>query len=217
MKSIGKTRFNEERWNVQTCMMVLFSLRILFTMRVDWKWEYDTATIMTLTMWRCGLWSTQMTFSFLLHCWWCRLPKNAIKRAWSKDEVPIYLYSFHVLNNWKNHIWSKVPNLGTLRDFVYKHLHSFMYLPIEYKEKEEDFLKCTCTIKEGLFKFLYVEKIKQFIDVHYNHQSKFLLSLPIYLNFKSHFFVCFKMHALSLYHISHKYPILFQYFFVVFS
>jgi len=117
----------------------------------------------------------------------------------------------------KNHIWSKVPNLDTLRDLVYKQLHSFMYLPIEYKEKAEDFLKYTRTIKEGLFRFLYVGKMEQFIDIHYDHQSKFSLSLSIYLKFKSHFFLRFKMYVLPLYHIPYKNPILFKYFFVVFS
>jgi hypothetical protein len=46
--------------------------------------------------------------------------RNTIKRAWPEDEVPIYLCSFHVLKNWNNHIWTKLPNLDTLRDLVYK-------------------------------------------------------------------------------------------------
>ena len=74
-----------------------------------------------------------------------------------------------------DHIWAKIPNLGTLKDLVYKQLHFFMYLPIEYKESEEDFLKRTRTIREGLFNFLYVEKMGQFINVHYDHQSEYLL------------------------------------------
>ena len=71
--------------------------------------------------------------------------KNVIKRAWTKDKVFIYFCHFHVLMNWKNHIWTKIPNLGTLRDLVYKQLHSFMYHPIEYKENQEDFSKRVCT------------------------------------------------------------------------
>ena len=61
-----------------------------------------------------------------------------------------------------------------------------MCLSIEYKESEEDFLKRAHTVRKCLFNFLYVEKIEQFINVHYDHQNKYLLLL--YLNFKSHFF-----------------------------
>ncbi|KAG0593276.1 hypothetical protein KC19_1G317700 [Ceratodon purpureus] len=67
--------------------------------------------------------------------------RNALKRAWPESEVLIYLCAFHVLKNWKNHIWTKVPNLGSLREFVYRQLHSLLYMPIEYQETEEDFLK----------------------------------------------------------------------------
>ena len=82
--------------------------------------------------------------------------RNAIKQTWPEHEVPIYLCSFHVLRNWKNQIWTKVPNLGTLRDLVYKQLHSFIYLPIEYKESKEDFLTRARTYRNNLFMFLYL-------------------------------------------------------------
>ena len=96
---------------------------------------------------------------------------NAVKQAWPEDEVPIYLCSFHVLKNWKNHIWTKVPNLGTLRDLVYKILHSFLYTPIEYKESEEDFLRRARDMSQSMFKFLYVEKMEHYIKKYYNHQG----------------------------------------------
>ena len=135
--------------------------------------------------------------------------RNAIKRAWPEDEVSIYLCSFHVLKNWKNHIWTKIPNLGILRDLVYKQLHSFMYLPIDYKESEEDFLKRARTIREGLFNFLYVEKMKQFINVHYDHQSEYLLLL--YLNVKSYFFVHFIIYSIAFHHIVYQNIFSFKY------
>jgi hypothetical protein len=54
--------------------------------------------------------------------------KYAIMQAWPEDEVPIYLCSFHVLKIWKNHICTKIPNLGALRDLIYRKLHFFMYV-----------------------------------------------------------------------------------------
>ena len=53
-----------------------------------------------------------------------------------------------------------------------------MYLSIEYNESKEDFLKRIRIIRKNLFIFLYVERIKQFIEVHYKHQGKFSLPLP---------------------------------------
>jgi hypothetical protein len=108
--------------------------------------------------------------------------KYAIMRAWPEDEDPIYLCSFHVLKIWKNHICTKIPNLGTLRDLIYRKLHFFIYVIIEYKEIKEYVLKRVRTIRKGLFNFLYVEKMEQFINVHYDHQSEYLTLL--YLNFK---------------------------------
>lgn len=49
--------------------------------------------------------------------------RNAIKRTWPEDKAPIYLCSFRVLKNWKNHIWTKVHSLGTLKYLVYKQLY----------------------------------------------------------------------------------------------
>ena len=48
-----------------------------------------------------------------------------------------------------------------------------MYLLIEYKDSKEDFLKRARIMRKNLFMFLYVEKMEQFIDVHYKHQGKF--------------------------------------------
>ena len=101
--------------------------------------------------------------------------------------------------------------MGTLRDFIYKQLHYYIYLLIEYKESEGDFLKRAHTINEDLFNFLYMEKIEQFINVHYNHQSEYLLLL--YFNFKSHFFVHFIMYSITFYYIFYQNIISFKYFY----
>ena len=37
--------------------------------------------------------------------------RSALKRAWPEDNVPIYLYTFHIIKNWKNHILLKVPKI----------------------------------------------------------------------------------------------------------
>ena len=78
-----------------------------------------------------------------------------------------------------------------------------MYLPIKYKKTEENFLKRVRIIRKNLFIFLYVEKRKQFIEVHYKHQGKFSLSLPISFNFKSHLFVRLIVYSLSFYRNPH--------------
>ena len=70
--------------------------------------------------------------------------KNALKQAWHKLEVLIYLCIFCVLKNLKDHIWAKVPNLGFLTKVVNWRLHSFLYMPIEYQETKEDYLKRAC-------------------------------------------------------------------------
>lgn len=100
-----------------------------------------------------------------------------MKRAWPEPEVPIYLCAFHVLKNWKNQIWAKVPNLGSLKDLVYRQLHSFLYMPIEYQESEGDFLKRARTVSKTMFKFLYVQSMEEYIEVHYDHQGE-LLFIP---------------------------------------
>ena len=66
--------------------------------------------------------------------------QNALKRAWPEDEVPIYLYTFHIIKNWKYHFLSKVPDLENLRTLVYTAMRNFLYTPIEYKEIESEFL-----------------------------------------------------------------------------
>ena len=60
--------------------------------------------------------------------------RNAIKRVWPEDSIPIYLCAFHIIKNWKNHILLKVPNVGNLRDLVYKALHNFLYLKIDRRK-----------------------------------------------------------------------------------
>ena len=124
----------------------------------------------------------------------------AIKQTWPEDEILIYLCSFYVLKNWENHIWTNIHNLGTLKDLVNKQLYYFIYIPIEYNENEEYFLKRVRTIKKNLFKFLYVDKMRQFIEMYYKHQGKFSLLSLIFLNFKSHIFICLNMYFLSFYH-----------------
>lgn len=42
-----------------------------------------------------------------------------------------------------------------------------MYIPIEYKESEEEFLKWALTIRKNLFMFPYMEKIEEFIEMHF--------------------------------------------------
>ena len=84
-----------------------------------------------------------------------------------------------------------------------------MDLSIEYKESEEDFLKCARTIREGLFNFLYVKKMKQFMNIHYDHQSEYLLL--VYFNVKSHLFVHFIMYSIAFYHIVYQNVFLLKY------
>ena len=100
--------------------------------------------------------------------------RNTLKQAWLKIEVPIYLCAFHVLKNWKNHIWTKISNLGTLKDLVYWQLHSFLYMPIEYQNTKTDFLKRACVWSKTMFKFLYIKSMEEYIEVHYDHQGEFL-------------------------------------------
>ena len=63
----------------------------------------------------------------------------AIKQTWPEDEILVYLCSFHVLKNRKNHIWINIHNLNTLKDLINRQLHYFIYLPNEYNENEEFF------------------------------------------------------------------------------
>jgi hypothetical protein len=60
--------------------------------------------------------------------------RNALKRVWPKEEVPIYLCAFHIIKNWKNHILLKVPNMENLQNLMYQALYGFLYTSIEYKE-----------------------------------------------------------------------------------
>jgi len=54
--------------------------------------------------------------------------RNAIKRVWPKDDVPVYLCAFHVIKNWKNHILQKVPNLGNLRELVFDQSNACIFI-----------------------------------------------------------------------------------------
>ena len=55
------------------------------------------------------------------------------------------------------------------------------------------------------------------INVHYDYQGKLLL--PIYINFKSHFFVRFNIYTLAIDHVScsKKFNIFFLIFFVFYN
>ena len=97
--------------------------------------------------------------------------RNALKRAWPKDEVPVYLCSFHIIKNWKSHLLWKVPDLGNLRTLVYTAMYDFLYTPIEYKETEPEFLNRAKQLGESLFQFLYVDKMKAYFDTYYSHQG----------------------------------------------
>jgi len=97
--------------------------------------------------------------------------RNALKRAWPEDNVPIYLCAFHIIKNWKNHILLKVPNVGNLRDLVYNALHFFLCIPIDYEEKESIFLKRAKKIGETLFKYFYVDAFEKYFNIHYKHQG----------------------------------------------
>ena len=97
--------------------------------------------------------------------------RNALKRAWPEDEVPVYLCTFHIIKNWKSHLLSKVPDLENLRTLVYTAMHDFLYTPIEYKETESEFLNRAKQLGESLFQFLYVDKMKAYFDTYYSHQG----------------------------------------------
>ena len=56
------------------------------------------------------------------------------------------------------------------------------------------FLKYARTIRKKLFMFPYVDKMEEFIKVHYKHQGEFLLSLLISFNFNSYTFIYLKIY-----------------------
>ena len=118
--------------------------------------------------------------------------QNALKRAWPEDEVPVYLCTFQIIKNWNSHLlskvpvylctfqiiknWnshllSKVPDLGNLRTLVYTTMHDFLYTPTEYKETESKFLNYAKQLGDSLFQFLYVDKMKAYLDTYYSHQG----------------------------------------------
>jgi len=92
----------------------LFSLLVFD----DWRNSISVAWVLTsrmteedLVMWLEPLRRhlQQYKEDFLLLCFIVDdvdYQRNANKRAWPEDEVSIYLCYFHVLKNWKNHIWT---------------------------------------------------------------------------------------------------------------
>ena len=83
----------------------------------------------------------------------------------------VYLYTFHIIKNWKSHLLSKVPDLGNLQTLVYTTMHDFLYAPIEYKETKSKFLNRAKQFGDSLFQFLYVDKMKVYFDTYYSHQG----------------------------------------------
>ena len=77
--------------------------------------------------------------------------RNALKRASSEDEVPMYLCTFHIIKIWKSHLLSKVLDLGNLRTLVYIAIHEFIYTPIKYKETKSEFLNRAKQLEDSLF------------------------------------------------------------------
>ena len=69
-------------------------------------------------------------------------------------------------------------------------------------------MKRVRTIREGLFNFLYVEKMEQFINVYYDHQVSIYCYLILML---SRIFCSFMMYYIAFYHIVYQNVFLFKY------
>jgi hypothetical protein len=58
---------------------------------------------------------------------------------WGDDQVPIYLWAWHVLKVWHLHLMEKIKN-NEMWHAILDDLHTVMYMPIEPNESIEAFM-----------------------------------------------------------------------------
>ncbi len=59
--------------------------------------------------------------------------------VWGDNQVPIYLYAWHVLKAWDLHWMEKIKDSG-VRCAILDDLHTIMHMPIEPGESIETFM-----------------------------------------------------------------------------
>jgi hypothetical protein len=58
---------------------------------------------------------------------------------WDDNQMPIYLYVWHVLKAWCLHLMEKIKN-NEVQRAILNDLHTIMYMPIEPSESIETFM-----------------------------------------------------------------------------
>ncbi len=61
--------------------------------------------------------------------------------VWHDDQMPIYLFAWHVLKAWHLHLMEKIKNNG-VQCVILDDLHTVVYMPIEPSENIEAFMTC---------------------------------------------------------------------------
>jgi len=64
-----------------------------------------------------------------------------VRIVWGDNQVPIYLYTWHVLKAWRLSLMEKIKDNG-VRHAILDNLHIVMYMPIEPGENIETFMTC---------------------------------------------------------------------------
>ncbi len=62
-----------------------------------------------------------------------------VRIVWGDDQVPIYLYVWHILKAWHLRLMEKIKN-NEMRRAILDDLHTIMYMPIEPNESIETFM-----------------------------------------------------------------------------
>ncbi len=64
-----------------------------------------------------------------------------VKIVWGNNQVPIYLWAWHILKPWHLRSMEKIKN-NEVRHSILDDLHIVMYMPVELNESIETFMIC---------------------------------------------------------------------------
>ncbi len=62
-----------------------------------------------------------------------------VRIVWDDNQVPIYLYVWHVLKAWCLHSMEKIKD-NEMQRAILDHIHTVMYMPIEPNESIKAFM-----------------------------------------------------------------------------